>query len=76
MGGQRRGRSIAMATDDRCAVHDHRATLRAAADGLQVDMPAWADPMTYGPPPSADGEPTIYLYDWNPETRMLERREG
>jgi hypothetical protein len=32
--------------------------------------------MTYGPPPSADGDPTIYLYDWNPETRALERRDG
>ena len=38
-------------------------------------MPAWADPLTYGPPPAADGDPTIYLYDWNPATKTLERRE-
>ena len=50
------------------------ATLRAAGDGLEVQMPAWKDPMTYGPPPSADGDPTIYLYDWVPATKALERQ--
>jgi hypothetical protein len=50
------------------------ATLRAAADGLEVEMPAWADPLTFGPPPAADGDPKVYLYDWNPQTKTLDRQ--
>jgi Periplasmic binding protein len=51
------------------------ATLRAAGDGLEVQMPAWKDPMTYGPPPAADGDPTMYRYDWVPATKTLERQD-
>ena len=39
----------------------------AAADGLEVDLPVQPEPMTYGPPPAADGDPTAYLFDWDPD---------
>jgi hypothetical protein len=39
----------------------------AAADGLEVDLPIQPDPLTYGPPPAADGDPTAYLFDWDPD---------
>jgi len=39
----------------------------AAADGLEVDLPVQPDPMTFGPPPAADGDPTAYLFDWDPD---------
>lgn len=42
-------------------------TLVAAADGLEVDLPTQPEPHVYGPPPAADGDPTPYLYDWDPE---------
>ena len=48
----------------------------AAADGLEVDLPIQPDPMTYGPPPSADGDPTAYLYDWDPDEVDFVLREG
>ena len=48
----------------------------AAADGLEVDLPIQADPMTYGPPPSADGDATAYLYDWDPDDVDFVLREG
>jgi len=42
-------------------------TLAAAvADGLEVDLPNQPDPLTYGPPPAADGDAPAYLYDWDP----------
>jgi hypothetical protein len=40
-------------------------TFAAGADGLEVVLPTTPDPVTYGPPPSADGDIPIYLYDWD-----------
>jgi len=37
------------------------------ADGLEVQLPGEPDPLTYGPPPSADGDRPAYLYDWDPD---------
>ena len=31
-----------------------------------VDIPNQPDPLTYGPPPAADGDPPAYLFDWDP----------
>jgi hypothetical protein len=42
-------------------------TFAAGADGLEVVLPTTPDPVTYGPPPSADGDIPIYLYDWDPD---------
>ncbi|MET0825915.1 MAG: hypothetical protein ABWZ89_05315, partial [Acidimicrobiales bacterium] len=41
-------------------------SLVAGADGLLVDIPTQPDPLTYGPPPAADGDPPAYLFDWDP----------
>jgi len=48
----------------------------AAADGLEVDLPVQPDPMTFGPPPAADGDPTAYLFDFDQDTREFVLREG
>ena len=50
-------------------------TLAAAADGLEVDMPNQPEPLTYGPPPHADGDPPAYLYDWDPAAKDFLVRE-
>ena len=40
-------------------------SLAAAADGLEVQLPGEPEPVTYGPPPSADGDRPPHLYDWD-----------
>jgi hypothetical protein len=40
-------------------------SLAAAADGLEVELPGEPEPITYGPPPSADGDRPAHLYDWD-----------
>jgi len=47
----------------------------AAADGLEVDLPVQPDPMTFGPPPAADGDPTAHLFDFDQDTREFVLRE-
>ncbi len=47
----------------------------AGADGLEVDVPVQPDPMTFGPPPAADGDPTAYLFDFDHDTREFVLRE-
>jgi hypothetical protein len=42
-------------------------TFAAAADGLEVQLPNEPDPVTYGPPPHADGDRPAFLYDWDPD---------
>ena len=49
-------------------------TLVAAADGLDVDLPTQPDPVTYGPPPAADGDPPAFLFDWDPDAGAFELR--
>ena len=50
-------------------------SLAAAADGLEVNLPGVPDPLTYGPPPSADGDQPAYLFDWDPSTKTFALRE-
>ena len=42
-------------------------TFAAAAEGLEVQLPSEPSTRTYGPPPAADGDPTPYLFDWDPD---------
>lgn len=42
-------------------------TLAAGAEGLEVQLPSEPSPRTYGSPPAADGDPTAYLFDWDPD---------
>ena len=42
-------------------------TLAAGAEGLEVKLPGEPSPRTYGSPPAADGDPTAYLFDWDPD---------
>jgi hypothetical protein len=51
------------------------ATLRQAGDGLEVTLPPWPDPLTFGPPPAADGDPAVYLYEWDPASKTLARKD-
>ena len=52
-------------------------TLAAAvADGLEVDLPNQPEPVTYGPPPAADGDLPAYLYDWDPAVNDFVLREN
>ena len=45
----------------------NNGTLAAAADGLEVELPDQPEPLTYGPPPHADGDLPAYVYDWDPD---------
>ena len=48
-------------------------TFQAAGDSLgKVVLPTFPDPWTFGPPPSADGNPKIYVFKWNPSTSQFE----
>jgi hypothetical protein len=51
-------------------------TFAAGADGLEVQLPNQPEPLTYGPPPAADGDPTMYLFDWDPDALDFVLREG
>jgi hypothetical protein len=51
-------------------------SLVAAVDGLEVDLPTQPEPVTYGPPPAADGDPPAYLFDWDPNELAWVPREG
>jgi hypothetical protein len=51
-------------------------SLAAGADGLEVELPTQPEPVTYGPPPAADGDPPAYLFDWDPDQLVWEPREG
>ena len=46
-------------------------TLGSAIDGLKVAVPGDPDERTFGPPPAADGNPTAYLFAWNPDTKQF-----
>lgn len=51
-------------------------TFRAAGEGLgELDVPGYPDPFTYGPPPSADGDMPLYVYQWSPAERDFARRD-
>lgn len=42
-------------------------TLAAGATDLEVALPNQPEPVTYGPPPAADGDPTPYIFEWDPD---------
>ncbi len=50
-------------------------TLAAGAEGLEVTLPGEPTPRVYGPPPAADGDPTAYLFDWDPDAGDFVLRE-
>jgi hypothetical protein len=50
-------------------------SLAAAVDGLEVDLPNQPDPVTYGPPPAADGDIPAYLFDYDTDIRDFVLRE-
>ena len=50
-------------------------SLAAAADGLEVELSIQPDPLTYGPGAAADGDPTAYLFDWDPDEADFVLRE-
>jgi hypothetical protein len=41
-------------------------TFRKAGEELgEITIPGYPDPFTFGPPPSADGDPAVYLFSWD-----------
>jgi hypothetical protein len=45
------------------------ATFRAAAAKAgPIAIPGYPDPFTFGAPPHADGDPKVYLFEWNPSS--------
>jgi branched-chain amino acid transport system substrate-binding protein len=53
------------------------ASFRAAADGLEVTIPGHPEPARYGPPPHADGDLSVYLYDFDADAdSFFVPREG
>jgi ABC-type branched-subunit amino acid transport system substrate-binding protein len=43
------------------------ATFRAAAEKAgPIAIPGDAEPLTFGPPPHADGDPAVYVFRWDP----------
>jgi hypothetical protein len=50
-------------------------SLAAAVDGLEVDIPGQPEPLTYGPPPAADGDMPAYLFDYDTDIRDFVLRE-
>jgi hypothetical protein len=51
-------------------------SLAAGAEGLEVDLPNQPEPVTYGSPPAADGDPPMFLYDWDRDVADFVIREG
>ena len=49
------------------------ATFRAAAaKASPIAIPGYPDPMTFGAPPHADGDPKVYVYQWNPGPKRFD----
>ena len=44
-------------------------TLAAAQDGLELVIPGDPTERTYGPPPAADGNPSVYFFGWDDAAR-------
>jgi ABC-type branched-subunit amino acid transport system substrate-binding protein len=51
-------------------------TLVAGSKGLEVALPNVPEPVTYGPPPSADGDQAAYLFDWDLATKTFVLRQS
>ena len=62
---------------EKAGKHLDYGTFKAAGDSLgQVDLPFSPDPWTFGAPPKADGDPKLYVYEWNASTKTFERRSS
>jgi hypothetical protein len=38
---------------------------------LSVSVPGEPDPLVFGPPPAADGNPTAFLFAWDPTNEQF-----
>jgi hypothetical protein len=51
-------------------------TLQQAGEQLgELHIPGKPEPYHFGPPPAADGDPIVYLYDWNADEDTFDLRE-
>jgi ABC-type branched-subunit amino acid transport system substrate-binding protein len=51
-------------------------TFRQAGDELgEITIPGYPDPFTYGAQPSADGDPAVYVFEWDPQAGEFARRD-
>ncbi|MET0726809.1 MAG: ABC transporter substrate-binding protein [Acidimicrobiales bacterium] len=51
-------------------------TLEEAGETIgDVDIPGYPEPFHYGPPPSADGDAPVYLFDWDPTEKVFAIRD-
>jgi ABC-type branched-subunit amino acid transport system substrate-binding protein len=51
-------------------------TFQQAGDDLgEVTIPGYPDPFSYGAPPSADGDPPVYVFEWDPQAGEFARRD-
>ena len=51
-------------------------TFAAAIDGLKITIPGDPTERTYGPPPAADGDPSVYLFAWDEAAHGVTLDEG
>ncbi len=48
-------------------------TFAAAGNSLgKIVLPGYPDPWTFGAPPNADGNPKVYVFTWNPDTKQFD----
>jgi ABC-type branched-subunit amino acid transport system substrate-binding protein len=58
--------ALFVAIAERAGENLNYGTFQAAGDSLgEMHMPGYPDPFTYGPPPSADGDPPMYVWAWD-----------
>jgi hypothetical protein len=51
-------------------------TLQQAGEQLgELQLPGKPDPYHFGPPPAADGDPVVHLFDWNADEETFDLRE-
>lgn len=52
-------------------------TFRQAGNELgELEIPGFPDPFTFGPPPSADGDPRVYLFAWDASEAAFVMQDG
>lgn len=52
-------------------------TFRQAGHELgELEIPGFRDPFTFGPPPSADGDPRVYLFEWDASEAAFVMQDG
>src|SRR5262245_65869343 len=51
-------------------------TFGAAMDGLKLTIPGDPTARTYGPPPDADGNPSVYLFAWDQDSQAVTREDS